>query len=143
MADAGYQANEGSPEQLPRGEAAALNENTNIQAPEDIDINAPVDAPGGEGAPVEEAPLDPEDLAQLEDADAADLDPLYEPASEDEAWIVGPTTRPDEPETAGTAPVSPISPRLRQQLPVLLRASEEPGASPELQQLVDFILRYA
>lgn len=139
MAETGYTANEGTPEQLPRGAAEALNENTNVQAPDEIGAQPVQDAP--EETTEEEQPLDPEDEAQVAPATAADFNPLHEPGSEDEAFILGPSTRPDESETAGTFPASPISRRLRLLTPVIQKAAMEPGASPELRQLLDYILR--
>jgi hypothetical protein len=139
MADAGYTANEGTPEQLPRGAAEALNENVNVVPPDELEVQPVADAPGEETE--EEEPLDPEDEDGIKPAAAADYTPLYEPASEDESLILGPSTRPDESETAGTAPASPISRRLRLLTPVIQKAAEEPGASPQLKELLEYILR--
>ena len=141
MAEVEFKANEGSPEQLPRGEAQALNENTNVQPPGEVEAVEALP----EEEPEEEvgATMDPSDEELAGPATDADFNPLYEPATEDEQFILGPTTRPDEAETAGTEPQAPISARLRRLLPVLLKAAEEPGASEELKQLVEMVLRRA
>ena len=142
MADVNYKANEGTPEQLPRGQADALNENTNVQAPDAVDAQPVANAP--EEAPADQPQeLSPEDAAAISDASPQDQTPMYDPVTDDEQFILGPTTRPDESPLAGTEPTSPISPRVRIQLPVLQRAAQDPGASDELKLLVQYLLRNA
>lgn len=164
MAEPDYRAGEGTATQLPHGAAQSLEENTNVQAPETLDIpqetpiagsesdgEASQDASEGQGTGEAENDQSegsqdeilPEDAAELEPAGPEDWAPAYEPETEDDAFITGSTTRPDEPATAGTYPVSPISRRVRLQLPVIQRAAEEPGASEELKSLLAFILRRA
>lgn len=141
LAEPNYQANEGTPEQLPRGAADALNENTNVVPPDQVEATPVADAPGEEeqsGSPQIDS-----GEADLEPAGQADYTPLYEPVTEDEQFILGPTMRPDEAQFVGTENPSPISPKVRIQLPILQRAAEEPGASDELKLLVDYLLRNA
>lgn len=142
MPETGYVANEGSAEQLPRGEAAALNENTDIQAQEPLDVAPPAEA-APEAAPAEAAPA-PEDGAEdMLPAEAADYEPLYEPQSEDEAFLVGPSARPDEAQWVGATSKRTLPEAVRRHLGPLQEAAAMPGASPELVALVKYLLRQA
>ena len=133
----GYQAVEGDPNQLPRGEATRLNESTDVEAPAPLDITTGADEAAPPVAEVEEEPLGPDDLA-----DAADFNPEgYVPLDEDEEYLVGPTMRPDEDQAVGAQYPTPLSNRLRLNLPALQAAASEPGASPELIALVALLLR--
>ena len=118
----GVRANQGTPEQLPKGEAQRLNEETNVEAPEPIILP-------------EEEPVD------LGLAGPGDFEPVFEPETEDEEFITGPSTRPDEPQYIGSAQSTPISPQVRRMLPVLERAANDPEASQSLKDMVRYILR--
>lgn len=134
--DPGYTANEGSPNQLPRGEATALNEGTNVVAPDPIQAAVALTEP--EGMPQEVAP---EDDVPVEPAAPEDFLPDYEPSTEEEAFLTGPTMRPDEAQTAGSAPRRGLAPVVRRNLGILQQAAAGPNASPELRALVQFLLR--
>jgi hypothetical protein len=96
-------------------------------------------------APQEPAPLAPapqaQPQAQPELAGPADNQPLYQATSEEDAFIIGPTLRPDEPQNAGTAPRTHIPAQVIRDLPLLQRAASEPNADPQLISLVSFLVR--
>ncbi len=132
----GFTANEGSPNQLPRGEATALNEGTNVVAPDPIQAAVSLTAPEGmpaETAPAEDVPVEP--------ATPQDFLPDYQPQTDEEAFLTGPTMRPDEAQTAGTAPRRGLAPVVSRNLSLLQQAAAGPNASPELRALVQFLLR--
>lgn len=134
----GYQAVEGDPNQLPRGEATRLNTETNVTAEEPLDVDMGT-APEAAPPPVEEEvdPLGPDDLA-----DSNDFNPEgYTPLDEDEEFLVSPTGRPDEDQAAGAQYPAPLTGRTKSNLSVLQAAASEPGASPELIALVNLLLR--
>jgi hypothetical protein len=118
--DLEFQANQGTPEQLPQGAATQLNE-ANPQ---------PADQ-GQATAPAEE----------IQPAQPADYEPQYQPATDDEEFLTGPTTRPDEDVTAGAVMGDRVPPHVRSQLPALQAAADAPGASAELQALVSYLSR--
>jgi len=125
------QAQLGTPEQLPYGEAAALNETPMGQtAPE---LGVPEGAPAA--APAEEEYVD-------DPGQPGDNEPLFEPADEDEDFLTGPTLRPDEPQS-----ILPLAGRqrvpenVRRNLPLIQAAASEPGADPQLTTLVNFLVR--
>jgi hypothetical protein len=121
--EAEFQMGGGTPEQLPQGAAQNLNEGLE-QVPQQ-------EAPEAVAAPEEEPEL----------AGPADYEPLFEPATEDEDFLVGPTTRPDEDVTAGTTAPQRVPAHVRSQLSALQAAADAPGASAELQALVSYLLR--
>jgi hypothetical protein len=127
--DVQYELAAGTPDQLQQGAASELNAGLpteNPQAPE-----AAVEAPA-EAAP------------ELAPAEAADHEPIFEPTTDDEAFITGPTTRPDEGQFVGAMDTqTKLTPVIRKQLPALQRAAAEPGSSQELQNLVAFLLKQA
>ena len=132
----GYTANEGSPNQLPRGEATDLNEGTNIVAPDPIQAAVSLTAP--EGMP---EPAPPEEDVPVEPAAPEDFLPDFEPATEDEAFLTSPTLRPDEAQTVGTTPRRGLAPVVKRNIGLLQQAAALPNASPELRALVQFLLR--
>jgi hypothetical protein len=138
----GFVANEGDPNQLPRGEALTLNENTNVEAPEPLDIaDQPTEeAPPAEAAP-ESGPLEGED--DLGPAGAADFDPLFQPMTDEEEFLTGPTTRPDEAQFVGSGVQRGLPPTVRRRLAQLQEAASDPEASPELRALVAYLIRSA
>jgi len=111
----------GTPEQLPQGAASAVNEAT----PSATEMTA-------EQVDVGDFP---------EPAEAADYEPLFEPATDDEDFITGPSLRPDEDVTAGASVPLRVPAHVRAQLPSLQAAADAPGASAELQALVSYLLR--
>lgn len=147
MAETNFTAGEGGPEQLPRGSATELNQNTDVQAPEGLDV-APAPEAAPEAAPaetVEEAPdleMAQEDGSEdLQPAEAADFEPLYEPQSEDEEFLIGPSGRPDEAQWVGANDRRVLPAAVRRHIGPLQEAAAMPGASPELIALVQYLLR--
>ena len=125
----GFQANEGSPDQLPRGAAEAANAGTDVEAPAPIETPAP--AP--EAAPEAPGPV----------ATPADFEPQYTPETDDDKFLVGPSERPDEASWVGANPPRGQSPAVRRNLNLLQEAASVPGASAELQALVSYLIRTA
>jgi hypothetical protein len=67
---------------------------------------------------------------------------MFEPGSEDEAFLTSPTSRPDEAQTVGIPTgASAIPASVIRNLDMLQRAAAEPDADPQLQTLVRLILR--
>lgn len=133
----GFQASEGSPEQLPRGAAAAANEGTNVVAPDPIEAAVSLTEeeamPAPEAAPEEDVPVEP--------ATPQDFLPEFQAETEDEAFLTSPTLRPDEAQTVGTAPQRALAPNVRRNLGLLQQAAASPTASPQLRALVQYLLR--
>ena len=122
------------PEQLPAGAATEVNAQLPTQTASQPDPMEGAALP--EQAPVEEdVPVAP--------AEAGDFDADYMPADEDDEFLTGPTGRPGEDQAVGTAPRRGLSPRLAKNMTLLQQASSAPGASPELQALVSYLLRNA
>jgi hypothetical protein len=114
------------PDALPQGEAQNLN-----------DAMAEVPAQQEQGAT---APT-PEDSG-VELAQPSDYEPIYEPETDDDLFLTGPTTRPDEPVTTGIPTgAAGVPADVIRNLPLLQRAAQEPGADPKLQTLVALVLR--
>jgi hypothetical protein len=117
-----FQQGAGEATQLPQGAATQLND-------------AMAEVP---------TPQDDTQLAQdsgVELAQPSDYEPQFQADNEDEAFITGPTTRPDEPVTAGIPTgADAIPPDVIRNLPLLQRAAQEPGADPNLQTLVALVL---
>ena len=130
---------------LPQGAASALNALLPNDPGQGETLDVPV--PPAEGAPAEEA-AGAEGEAAEEDvpvmlAEPGDFDPDFEPETEDQDFITSPTLRPDEAQTAGTAPRRVIADSVRRQLVSLQAAATEADASPELRTIVAFLLREA
>ena len=123
----GFEANEGDPNQLPRGAAEAANEGTNVTAQEPLAVDT--------ATPAEED-LTPEDLAT-----PADFEPQYVPETDDEEFLAGPTERPDEAQFVGANPPQGQSQTVRRHLSLLQEAASAPGASAQLQALVSYLIR--
>lgn len=124
-----FQAGEGTPDQLPRGEATAVNEANTPQAK----------APEAAKAPMEE------DTSEPEMAAPADYEPLHQPEGDDEAFITGPTTRPDESVSTGAFARGPrsLSPRLAAAMPMFADAASLPDAPPQLLTLMALLAQDA
>jgi hypothetical protein len=122
------------PEQLPQGAVGELNAATpppTELAPEGLSV-APGAQEGASGA----------DTAEPLPAEPADYEPMFEPGSEDEAFLTSPTSRPDEAQTVGIPTgASAIPASVIRNLDMLQRAAAEPDADPQLQTLVRLILR--
>ena len=127
----GFQASEGSPEQLPRGAAEAANEGTNVVAQEPLVLDQ---------EPVEQGA---EELAPEDMATEADFDPQYVPSTDDEKFLTRPTERPDEGQFVGAAMPRGQSPTVRRHLSLLQEAASAPGASAQLKALVSYLIRTA
>lgn len=117
------------PDQLPQGAATDIN-------------NAP------EGTPPEDATAGTQPAALAEEqlplpAERGANVPVYQPDTEDEAWLTGPTLRPDESQIVGTQPRVPLSAAVRRALPLLKRAASSPDADPQLVALVSYLSREA
>ena len=129
-------AAQGTADQLPQGAAAALNDAmpSELQAPELDPGLAP------EGAATEaEAP-------DLEAAGPADYEPQFSAETEDDDFITGPTTKPEEDVTAGvSAYPNPqrVSPSLLRALPSFVAASGMPGAPAQMRFMAAFLAREA
>ena len=81
------QASQGTPEQLPQGAAQAVNEAT----PSTTELNP------------DAQPAAAEDTSLPEMAAPSDYQPMPQSDSENDDFIMSPTTRPQEPVTEGTA----------------------------------------
>lgn len=133
------QGTEGGPStSLPQGAASEVNANlTETTAPtgESIDVPVPSAAPESGGA---EAPAAAEDTSEPELAADTDYEPIYTPEGEDDVFITGPTTRPDENVTTGAfaGGVRPLSPELAAALPTFVEAASMPDAPEQLRALV-------
>lgn len=116
---------------LPQGAASELNAALPTQTVSEGEM---IEAPGAEG-----------EAADLEMAEASDYEPMYVPEDDDDAFITGPTIRPDEPVTMGVTAASPrrLSPDLLRHLPDITAAAAMPGASATLKTVADFLVREA
>ena len=119
------------PEQLPAGAATEVNAQLPTQTASQPDPMEGAAAP----APEADVPTAP--------AEAGDFVADYQPVDEDDDFITGPTGRPGEDQAVGTAPRRGLSPRVAKNMTLLQQASSAPGASPELQALVSYLLRNA
>lgn len=147
MAETDFVASEGSAEQLPRGAATQLNENTNVQPPEPVALpETPVEGTGATESPAGGEPgmEGPEEGSEdLLEAENADFEPVYEPEDEDDEFIVGPTGRPGEAQWVGAQSRRTLPAAVNRHLTTLQEAAAMPGASPELVALVKYLLRKA
>ena len=122
------------PEQLPAGAATEVNAQLPTQTASQPDPMEGAALP--EQAPVaEDVPVAP--------AEAGDFDAEYTPVDEDDEFLTGPTGRPGEDQAVGTAPRRGLAPRVAKNMTLLQQAASAPGASPELQALVSYLLRNA
>lgn len=126
-------AREGTAAQLPRGEASRVNAEFERAESTAADTEVPA---------VEYAEPEVEDDSGLP-AEPADFEPQFEAETEDEDFITGPTSRPDEAQFVGATPTIPLSAAARRAVPILQRAAEEPGASEQLRRLVAYLLKSA
>jgi hypothetical protein len=120
-------AEQGTANQLPQGEATALNEAMPAElAPEEL-------AAAPEGGQAAE-----DDTSEPLAAEPSDYEPIYTPETDDEQFLVGPTTRPDEPVTTGAFAGAPASlpPDAAAWMPVFAQAAMLPDAPPQLKTLV-------
>ena len=121
----------GTAEQLPQGEATALNE----AMPTGTELAA-------SGQPEDQVPTTgaapAEDTAEPDFAAQSDYEPQYQPEGEDDDFVTGPTTRPDEPVTTGAfgGPRRGLSPDLVAALPVFEEAANLPDAPPQIRILM-------
>lgn len=118
---------------LPQGAASQVNAALPSQTvSEGQTIEAP--APGDQAAAAE-------DTAEPELAQDSDYEPVYTPETEDEQFITGPTTRPDESVSTGAFARGPrtLSPRLAAAMPMFVAAAELPDAPPQLRLLMQML----
>jgi len=116
------------PDQLPQGAATDINTAPVGTPPQDVQPAAPA-------APAPQQP---------QAAIPADFEPKFVPQGDDETYITGPTTRPNESVTAGASSRQRgISASLRRDLPALVHASTQPGAPEQMRFIVDFLIREA
>jgi hypothetical protein len=121
-------AAQGTVDQLPQGAAATLNEALPSElAPEGL-------APPETGAPAE-------DTSEPLLAEPSDYEPIFTPESDDEAFLTGPTTRPNEPITQGAfaGPPASLPPDAASWMPVFAEAAQLPDAPPQLKALVKLL----
>lgn len=122
---------------LPQGAASQVNAALPTQTvSEGQTITAPEPSAGGGSAQGSDAAA--EDTSEPELAQPSDYEPVYTPESDDEQFITGPTTRPDESVSTGAfvrAPMS-LSPRLAAAMPTFVAAAELPDAPPQLRLLM-------
>ena len=135
------QNTEGGPStSLPQGGAAQVNAvlpETTVPGGEMIDVPLPVT--GEEGTLGEET-------ADLELAGPDDYEPAYTPEDEDDAFITGPSDRPDESILEGVQAMpnaNQTTESLRRSLPSLVAASNAPGAPENMRVIVRFLTREA
>ena len=142
MADqAEHQANFGTPDQLPKGEAQQLSEAVSaIPDQQQPDLADQAAAAVPDTLPPDENATAVDDTSP---ATPADHEPIYTPGSDDEDWLTGPTSRPDEAQFVGASQQRIMPANVRSALPFLQRAASDPNASPELQALVATLLREA
>ena len=81
------------------------------------------------------------DTSEPEVAQPSDYEPMYTPETDDEQFITGPTTRPDESVSTGAFARGPksLSPRLAGAMPLFVAASELPDAPPQLRVLMSLL----
>ena len=123
------------PEQLAQGGATEANAQLPTLTASQPDPMEGAPAPAPEAAVEEDVPV--------EAAATGDFAADYMPLDEDDEFITGPTGRPGEDQAVGTAPRRGLSPRVAKNMTLLQQASSAPGASPELQALVSYLLRNA
>lgn len=115
-----FKAQQGTPDQLPRGEAQQLNQ--------------PPPEPPAPVVEVQQPAPTPEPQAAL--ATPADYEPNFVPQTDEEAFITGPTMRPDEPQTAGAFDTRTPPPNdVASWMPLFVEASSYPDAPPQLKSL--------
>jgi hypothetical protein len=136
-----FQQGAGEPTQLEQGAATQLNE-VQSEAQNQLRISDPQHAMATVPSP--DQAQDPAQVAQdsgVELAQASDYEPQFQADNEDDAFITGPTTRPNEPVTTGIPTgADSIPAEVLRNLPLLQRAAQEPGADPNLQTLVALVL---
>lgn len=122
---------------LPQGAASEVNAALPTQS---VSEGQTIEAP----APADQAAA-AEDTSEPEVAQPSDYEPIYTPESEDEQFITGPTTRPDESVSTGAfvrGPMS-LSPRLSAAMPLFVAAAELPDAPPQLRVLMSLLAQDA
>lgn len=130
MADADIRRRAGTPEQLPKGAAAALNEVLDALPPEQ---------PSTPGAQPEPAPAPAEPgLGPVETGPRPRL--RFQPTNEDEAFLFAPPDPAELQLAAQAAPAATPPERLRQLLPDLLEAAAHPTAPASLKLLARVLL---
>lgn len=126
-------ANQGTADQLPPGAAATLNESM----PADL---APQELAGPQNGTSADSGASSEnaDTSLPEPAAPSDYEPIYTPEGDDDAFITGPSTRPNESVTTGAfAGLRPsLSPELAAAVPLFVEAADLPDAPEQLRVLV-------
>jgi hypothetical protein len=119
---------------LPQGEATTLN---------DAKLTTDTASPPQELEPLAPAPEAQPEVGLPAPAEPGANVPVWQPDSEDEAWLTGLTLRPDESQTVGAQARTPVPPAVRRALPLLQRAAASPDADPQLMTLVAYLSREA
>ena len=127
--DATFQADQGTPDQLPQGAATELNAALPTQG-----------TVTGSATQKEADAASAQALQPIQRATQADYQPQYQPQSEADQTLFDPTTRPDEPLLAGLN--QDRMPPPGTSLPLLLAMANDPNAPPQLQILVDQLLYF-
>lgn len=116
-----YKQNAGTPDQRPQGAAGDLNE-------------------GLAAVPDQEAAIVPEEEGELELALPEDNEPVYQPITDEDDFIFGATTRPNEPESFGAVSSRPLRPaNVESWLPALDEAASALDAPPQVKALAKLV----
>lgn len=134
--DITIQQDAGTPDQLPQGEASALNDAlpTETAAPPSSDAADAASKASSAEANTAALLSSPE----LQPADGTGVG--YSPQNDDEKFLSSSSLYPDQSVTAGAGGRKVIAPEVLKNLPVLVQAANAPTASPELKALVSLLL---
>lgn len=138
MAEETAEFTQGEPgvnEQMGQGEATELNEGLELAREMDRgtqDVEAMVPSVGAEGEERDDS---------MDEASPADFEGKLQPGNEDMKFVTGPTMKPSEAQWVGAmSAAGKTSSRARRHLSTLQKVASEPGASPNLQRLVRWMI---
>lgn len=139
MAD--IKRNTGTPQQMEKGQAQALNEGIQAAAAAQEATQAQAAPQEGSGAaeaveqpPAPETPQDGSTGQRKGLAGVSDVLP-FNPQDDDDRFLFGPTERPDEP----VVPMPPVPDDIEDWLPLLRDAALQPGAPRQLHDFLNFV----
>ena len=137
MAEETAEFTQGEPgvnEQMGQGEATDLNQGLELAREMDRgtqDVQAQP-AATGEAAERDDS---------MDDAGPADFEGKLPPGNENMKFVTGPTTRPSEAQWVGSmSATGKVSQRARRHMSTLQKVANEPGASPQLQAIVKWMV---
>lgn len=109
-------------------------------AASEVNANLPTETVSGPGEALA-APAEDQagaDAGLPEPAQPSDYEPVFQPENDDEDFLTGPTTRPDEPVTTGAfgGGRTALPPDAPTWMPVFVEAAQLPDAPPQLKALV-------